>query len=72
MGRNYQLQVNVPPNKDGLIDDKDVKVLEEFGQYEFSSLVLLFLAGLMSPSRSMRPSRLPRSLPPRMLTSVPL
>ena len=36
MGRNYQLQVNVPPNKDGLIDDKDVKVLEEFGQYECS------------------------------------
>lgn len=36
VGRNYQLQVNVPPNKDGLIDDKDVKVLEEFGQYECS------------------------------------
>ena len=33
VGRNYQLQVNVPPNKDGLIDDKDVKVLEEFGHW---------------------------------------
>ncbi|KAK8806998.1 hypothetical protein WA158_003757, partial [Blastocystis sp. Blastoise] len=33
VGRNYQLQLNVPPTKDGLLDDRDVKVLEEFGNW---------------------------------------
>ena len=33
VGRNYQLQLNVPPNRDGLFDEKDVQRLREFGEY---------------------------------------
>ena len=33
VGLNYQLQLNVPPNTDGLFDEKDVARLREFGEY---------------------------------------
>ena len=33
VGLNYQLQLNVPPNPDGLFDEKDVARLREFGEY---------------------------------------
>lgn len=32
VGGNSSLLLNVPPNREGLIDDKDVKVLKEFGE----------------------------------------
>lgn len=32
VGGNSSLLLNVPPNKDGLIDEKDVEVLAEFGE----------------------------------------
>lgn len=33
VGLNYQLQLNVPPNRDGLFDEEDVQRLAEFGAY---------------------------------------
>lgn len=33
VGRNYQLQLNVPPTPEGLFDERDVKALREFGDY---------------------------------------
>lgn len=33
VGRNYVLQLNIPPNKDGLFCDDDVNRMREFGNY---------------------------------------